>query len=92
MRYRSLPSSEGCQVKNDEKLQSGTQENNWKGGANFKKGHVFGHEDTLTNANFSFGEKSFTKKLNEDQKINKYKRSCFFGNDISYTWPANILI
>ena len=73
MQYRSLPSSEGWQVKNDEKLQSGTQEKNRGGGANFKIGHVFGQKDTLTNSNFSFGEKSFTKKLNEDQKINKYK-------------------
>ena len=91
MQYRSLPSSEGWQVKNDEKLQSRTQEKNWGGGANFKKGHVFGQKDTLTNANFSFGEKSFTKNLNEDQKINKYL-PCLFGNNISYTWPANILI
>ena len=68
MQYRSLPSSEGWQVKNDEKLQSGTQEKNWGGVANFKKGHVFGQKDIQTNANFSFGEKRFTKKLNKDQK------------------------
>ena len=71
MQYRSLLSIEGWQVKNDEKLQSGTQEKNWGGGANFKKGHVFGQKGTLTNANFSFGDKSFPKKLNEDQKIKK---------------------
>ena len=61
-------SNEGWQVKNDENLQSGTQEKNWGGGANFKKGHVFGQKDTLTNANFSFGEKSFTKKLNRRRR------------------------
>ena len=77
MQYRSLPSSEDWQVKNDKKLQSGTQEKNWGGGANFKKGHVFRQKDTLTHANFSFVEKSFTKKLNEDQKINKYKGLVF---------------
>ena len=68
MQYRSLPSSEGWKVKNDEKLQSGTQEKNWEGRANFKKGHVFGQKDTLTNANFSFGEKSFTKNLMNTKK------------------------
>ena len=55
------------------------QEKNWGGRINFKKGHVFGQKDTLTNANFSFGEKSFTKKLNKDQKINKYKGLVFLA-------------
>ena len=73
MQYRSLISTAGWQVKNDKKLQSGTPEKNWAGGAKFKKGHVFGRKNTLTNANFSVGENIFSKKLNEDQKINKYK-------------------
>ena len=52
-------------------------EKNWRGRENFKKGHVFGQKDTLTNVDFSFGEKRFTKKLNVDQKINKYKGLVF---------------
>ena len=56
MQYRSLPSSEGWQVKNNKELQSGTLEKNWAGGANFKKGHCFGQKDTLINANFHVGE------------------------------------
>ena len=40
------------QLKNDEKLQSGTPEKNCAGGKNFRKGHFFGRKDTLTNANF----------------------------------------
>ena len=66
MQYRSLPGGEGWQVKKLRETAIRDAGKNWGKGANFKKGHVFGQKDTLTNANFSFGEKSFTKKLNED--------------------------